>query len=113
MLHDAPAPTSFRRLGRFSKLVLLLWVAVLVGVSARAIISPRKNTVVTTYRLAGERWLASKNLYKGKRGFVYSPPAAAAFVPLVILPKAPGEVLWRLLMPGRCWVGLHGGSGRG
>ncbi len=78
---------------------------------------PHRNTVVPTYREAGARWLAGQNLYKGKRGFVYSPPVAAAFVPLAGMPEIPGAILWRLLnagalLGGVAWwlsAGLHPG----
>jgi len=77
--------------------VMILWTAAMLGVSVRAAIQPKKNTVLTTYRKAGSHWIASENLYKGKRGFVYSPAAAAGFAPVAALPKAPSETLWRLL----------------
>ncbi len=98
--HEAPFLSLLRKSGWLNIAVVALWAAAMLGIFVRAAVHPDKNTVLTTYRQAGERWMASKNIYKGKRGFVYSPPTAAAFVPLAVLPKVPAEILWRLLNVG-------------
>lgn len=70
----------------------VLWkIAAVVAWSIPAIVilcrsvSSGRHSVLATYAEAGQRWLDSEPLYKGGRGFVYSPPVAALFTSLALL----------------------------
>lgn len=91
---------QFRRSGSVTLLAAALWAITLTVIFIRAAHRPKKHTVLTTYVQGGQRWLDSANLYKGKRGFVYSPATAAFFVPVALLPTTPANILWRLLNAG-------------
>ena len=113
------APPQARTARRFHvvALIALAWAIALAVIAVRAAYSPGRNTVITTYFAAGERWLAGEKLYFGPLGFVYSPPVAALFAPFSQLPAAYGGALWRLLNAGifaagaLCWLRAEFHSG--
>ena len=78
-------------------IAVVAWAILLVVVCARAVHTPHKNSVMTTYLAAGSHWLAGEDLYIGGRGFVYSPLTAAFFAPFATLPSGVANTLWRLL----------------
>jgi len=94
---DQPPSSSTRTFGALRITALILWSILLVVVFIRAGFSPQKNTVVTTYVNAGHAWLTSADVYKGIRGFVYSPVTAAFFAPLSLIPMLAANIVWRLL----------------
>ncbi|MCZ2344410.1 MAG: DUF2029 domain-containing protein, partial [Bacteroidales bacterium] len=81
---------------------IVLWFALLAGVTGRVLASaPTAQTVVPIYLGAGERWLAGESLYDAHAqtgGDVYrNPPGvAAAFTLLVPWPEKRAGVVWRL-----------------
>ena len=93
-----------------SRLAVVLWAALLVGVAVRvAVLKPTSQTVVPIYLAAGERWLAAGDLYALDTGLdVYrNPPGfAAAFAALTPLPPKLAGVLWRGLGAGVFLLGL-------
>ncbi len=89
-----------RKFGLLNTGVAALWVVLLLVICVRVEIKPEKNSVVGTYAAGGRRWLESKPLYSGSRGFVYSPATAALFVPCAVMPAVAGGILWRLLNAG-------------
>lgn len=87
-------------LPRSGKLAVALWVALILGVSGRVAFSkPASQSVVPIYRTAGERWLASENIYAlvpGQDVYRNPPGIAAFFAPIALLPEKTGAILWRL-----------------
>jgi hypothetical protein len=82
-----------------SRWAVVVWVALVAGVLVRVAASkPRSQTVVPIYLTAGQRWLASEDLYAPAAGLdVYrNPPVvAAAFAALTPLPVKVAGVVWR------------------
>ena len=78
-------------------LALGAWVILALVVSIRAFISPENHTVYPVYMRAAANWIAGRDLYAGAIDFRYSPPVAASFVPLSLLPLRLGAALWRLI----------------
>ena len=65
-------------------------------------------TITPHYTDAAGRWIAGEPLYNGKGdGFLYLPHAAILHVPFALLPKATGEILWRVLTIATFAVGLR------
>jgi glycosyl transferase family 87 len=79
---------------------IALWSLVLAVILIRIVHTPGRNNVLSTYITAGHHWLHGEPLYKGSRGFVYSPIAAAIFAPMSLLPTAVSAILWRILITG-------------
>lgn len=81
---------------------IVLWFALLAGVSGRVLVSPpTAQTVLPIYLGAGERWLAGEPLYPAAfqtGGDVYrNPPGvAAAFTVLTPWPEKLAGIVWRL-----------------
>lgn len=99
-MQQTPTETAriFNRLKNLSRLeavTLALWIVVLLVICIRVALSTRNNSF-TVYLLGGTRWIESKTLYSGHRGFVYSPLVAAFFAPFSLLPAALANILWRL-----------------
>lgn len=100
MISSPSSPAAVSRVRHFSLFTVIavtLWAALFIGIFIRTARFPHKNTVVTTYLEAGVHWTRGENLYEGQRGFVYSPPTAAAFAALAVLPPGLGNGVWRLL----------------
>ena len=92
-----PSPPSALSRKRLTWVVIALWSIVMLAIFIRVGFSPHRNTVFETYETAGKHWIASQDIYKTKRGFVYSPLIAAFFAPFTVLPDLASNVLWRLL----------------
>ena len=75
-----------------------LWLLYALILSVVVLASPHKHTV-TAYRDAAENWVQHADLYDlgSIHGFLYLPQSAIAFVPVLWLPFAAGEVVWRLI----------------
>src|SRR5687767_10121981 len=90
-----------RSLPVWSRVAIVVWAVVLVGVVGRvAFAKPRSQTVVPIYLAAAERWVNSESLYIPTPGLdLYrNPPlVAAAFAPFTALPEKFAGVVWRLL----------------
>lgn len=78
-----------------------LWLALVVGVMVRVLISePHQGTVYPVYMLAAERWLAGETAYvtqpnQNQPIYRYGPPVTPLFLPLSYLPEKLGSLLWR------------------
>jgi hypothetical protein len=85
--------------------LFLATAAIIAGGSGR--------TVVPAYREGALSWTAGEIIYKhlGVGGFTYLPQAAILFIPFAVLPKAAGEVLWRLVNIGVFAAGLFSFAG--
>jgi hypothetical protein len=97
---------ALRQSTGLGKVAAAVWVAVFIGVCLRLTHQPQRNNLLPTYRLAGAHWLNSEALYQGERGFIYSPPIAAAMVPLALLPESVADVLWRLISAAALFAAL-------
>ena len=92
---------------------ILLWFALLAGVTGRVLASPpTSQSVVPIYRQAAERWQAGTTLYVYELGMpidVYrNPPGfAAAFQLLGPLPEKSAALLWRWLSAAVFLLGLY------
>jgi hypothetical protein len=79
---------------------LSIWMALIVGVSARIILQkPGAQTVLPIYLAAGERWLDSDALYPAVSGhdLYRNPPGVAVlFIPFTWLPTKLAEIVWRI-----------------
>ena len=74
----------------------LPWLILYVLVAA-FIVAGSERSVTPLYFEAAENWNESRDLYvSGGRGFLYFPQAAILAAPFDLLPKIPGELLWRL-----------------
>ncbi len=76
---------------------IIAWSILTLAVCIRVGHAPDKRTVYPVYTRAAHNWIAGRDLYAGGIDFRYSPPVAAAFVPLAILPDSLGAVLWRVI----------------
>ncbi len=95
-----PVPATARKIGALNAVALIAWgivIAVLAFLIARA---PHKASILTVYETGGQRWLDSELLYQNYRGFIYSPLAAAFFVPFKLMPDFASNFLWRILNAG-------------
>jgi hypothetical protein len=104
-----PMPAALLRgrvpgLDRWEKLAGLAWIAALLVLCARVLISPQHHNTFPIYAAAGRAWLAGTGLYgrffEGLDVFRYSPLVAGLLVPLAELPSRLANVLWRLLNAG-------------
>ena len=92
-----PAPELPSPDRRYPWLVRGLWCLVVVAVCVRVGISPhRQSSYANDYAPAGWHWLHGQEVYSQQRQFVYSPLAAAAFVPFAALSGRLGGILWRV-----------------
>ncbi len=73
------------------------WLIVAIVLSLLAFLHPDRHTVYPVYMRAAANWIAGNDLYAGGIDFRYSPPVAALFVPLYLLPLSLGAALWRLI----------------
>jgi hypothetical protein len=89
----APAP-------RMMWIARAVWIVLLAAVVGRSFFvhHPRQKGIYPTYKLAGENWIAGKNIYSRKdslEGFRYAPVAAASLTPLAAMPDIAGCLLFR------------------
>lgn len=86
-----------RRLPRWA---VVTWVALVVGVVGRVAWSgPNSGTVLPIYRNAGDRWLATADVYAPAppHDVFRNPPGVAGFfAPWSLVPPKTAGVLWRL-----------------
>jgi len=86
---------------------VVLVLAVVIGLSTK--LDERGNTkssVTDNYRTAATAWVQSRTMYAegaGADGWLYPPQGAVLFVPMLGLPRAVGEAVWR-----GAWVVLMG-----
>ena len=73
------------------------WGIALLVISIRVWFKPGAHSVFTLFRDAGASWVNSQNLYGEGSKFLYSPLAAASFVPFSFLPENVAGIVWRLL----------------
>lgn len=89
----------FARLHPLQRLAVAVWVALLVGVAGRVLLTPvRSHTVVPIYLTAAERWVRGESVYDPAPPldvYRYPPSVAAAFVPLTWVPEWAAGLLWR------------------
>jgi alpha-1,2-mannosyltransferase len=85
----------------FSRAQLLRWAVgtffLVLGLALA--LNPRRCIDFTVFRTAGARLLAGTALYRAEDGpmpFKYAPPVAVLFVPLALLPRMAGAVLWNV-----------------
>lgn len=94
-----------------SNAVRYAWIgwALLFFTVAAIMAAGSQRTVVVAYRDGALDWIAGRGMYTGEGigGFVYLPQAAMLFVPLALLPKVVGEILWRLAAIGTLALGLR------
>ncbi len=92
----------------------LAWTIVLVAIVIHRAKSHSRSTL-EVYQLAGSHWTHGEYLYGDRRGFVYSPLAAAFFTILDWLPRAWATVFWLLVnaaaLLGGMWAILRSGFG--
>jgi hypothetical protein len=108
---------------RWRRLAVAAWMAVLVVVCARPLLSARANGVYPIFAEAGRDWLRGTELYPEPcrphvpDRFRYSPAVAALLAPLALLPDQLGGCLWRLLNAGvflgafACWARVRLSAG--
>jgi hypothetical protein len=82
--------------------VVIAWAVVLAGIGVRLLkLKAGQRSVFPVFQHAGRSWLDHADLYPedqkppGYPLFRYSPPVAAAFVPLALLPTKAGDLVWR------------------
>jgi hypothetical protein len=77
--------------------------------------APHQNSVFLVFRDAGRAWLAGQPLYSHVGKYLYSPLAAALFVPFALIPDWAASALWRLatglayLFAVICWFRRYNG----
>src|SRR5262245_54952943 len=85
-------------------LPVAVWAVAVLAVCGRALVSPRAHSVYPIFAEAGRRWLGGEGLYPEPEGgldrFRYSPPVAALFAPLSLLPDGLAGCLWRVVNAG-------------
>ena len=86
---------------------LFLWLVAVVFIGWKAGFEPGAHTVVDAYWLGGERWAERVDLYSGPHGFIYMPLFAALFAQLTTLSEFAVNLLWRALLTGLLFYGLH------
>lgn len=82
----------------FEKLGLFLWLLAFVLIFAKVILEPGSHSVVDSYLLGGQRWADRITLYSGPGGFIYTPLFAVLFTPLLHIPEAMTDLIWRLFI---------------
>jgi hypothetical protein len=84
-----------------------VWLSLLAIVSLGICLGSTKSVSVH-YSRAAMDWLHGEPLYNfGGSGFLYLPQAAILHVPLALLQRVPGEILWRALTIGIYALGIR------
>ncbi|MGA3169692.1 MAG: glycosyltransferase family 87 protein [Chthoniobacteraceae bacterium] len=84
-------------------MAIVSWSIVILAILVHAAHSPRAGSLFWTYQNAGRDWLQGQDLYRyrgfalDQGSFIYSPLAAALFVPFSILGDSLSNVFWRVL----------------
>lgn len=78
---------------------LALWVGGFIVILVMAGMAPDHRSVMRSYRIASDMFLAGKPLYDLDiaMGYLYSPAFAALYVPFMKLGPVIGDSLWRIL----------------
>ncbi|WP_054312838.1 glycosyltransferase 87 family protein [Mesorhizobium sp. 1M-11] len=78
---------------------LVLWIGGFVAILVMAGMAPDHRSVMRSYRIASDMFLAGKPLYDLDiaMGYLYSPAFAALYVPFMKLGPVVGDSLWRVL----------------
>jgi alpha-1,2-mannosyltransferase len=85
-----------------------MWAIVFLVFTAVTIAKPEFRSVTSAYRNASENWFAGRDIYPQREGEMnYLPQFAILFSPFAQLPKAAGDILWRLLQMGVFVSGLR------
>ncbi len=104
----ADTPTTGSRPASWTKVaVAIAWSITLFGLMLRPLVSPRHDTVLSTYVLGGSHWIHGEAIYQAYMGFVYSPLAAACFAPFTGLPFALGWVVFLAVNAGVFLLGVR------
>ena len=89
---------------------VVVWVAILAIIGARALLTKRADGVYPIFSTAGRNWSAGATAYSPPSAdldiYRYSPPISAFFEPWGMLPDRVGGVLWRGMNAGIFLVGL-------
>jgi glycosyl transferase family 87 len=80
----------------WSIVAYIAWTVVLLILIIRSAGGYHRPIAFVHFREAGLHWVQGEYLYGNRRGFIYSPLAAALFAPLAYMPPAVGIVLWQL-----------------
>src|ERR1700677_456256 len=92
------------------RIVIALWVIATVVICVRVSLA-HQHTVYPIYEHGAIEYRHTRPLYEQNartpNGFVYSPLAAAFFVPFALLPDWAGEALWRLAGLVVCMAGIQ------
>jgi len=73
-----------------------LWLIFLVGMILYVGLNDAHRSVLHHYVGAAQDWVHGRNMYLNTgRGFLYFPQCAIFFIPISILPRLSGELLWR------------------
>ncbi len=92
-----PATSASKRERGYLLAARCAWALALLLICVRVGWSPHKQSVFSAdYLPAGAHWLRGEEIYNARHHFIYSPLAAAAFVPFAVLPAGPSGILWRL-----------------
>ncbi|PLP57077.1 hypothetical protein CYK37_22855 [Mesorhizobium loti] len=78
---------------------LALWIGGFVAILVMAGMAPDHRSVMRSYRVASDMFLAGQPLYDldVAMGYLYSPAFAALYVPFMKLGPVLGDSLWRIL----------------
>jgi hypothetical protein len=100
-------------------LALASWSIAILAVLAHSVHAIRAGSLFSTYQNAGRNWVEGRELYRHNGfardhgAFIYSPLAAALFVPFSLMRDSVSNVLWRLLgvaaFLGAIWSWLKAG----
>jgi len=82
-----------KRLGPWNCAAIVAWSAAILGIILHRAFS-HSRTTLEVFQLAGHHWIHGEYLYADRRGFVYSPLAAALFSGLEVLPRAAATIVW-------------------
>lgn len=82
------------------------WAVVILITVLRSGCGLHRSIAFANFRLAGTHWLQAEYLYGDRRGFIYSPLAAAFFAPFAMIPPSLGIVIWQLINAAALLAGL-------
>jgi hypothetical protein len=92
------------------RFAVVLWLAILIGVTVRAALAaPTSGSVFTIYTAAAHAWIAGDDLYTldfSKPCYRYHPLIAVSFVPWTALPDRLAAIVWRWLGAGLLFWGV-------
>jgi hypothetical protein len=94
---------GWQRLGHWEKAAVVLWALLLAATFGRGLLCqvPTQRGAYGIYAAAGQNWFEGKPVYTpyfDADSFSYSPPAAAFFAFIPLLPDLAASLLWRALL---------------